>query len=105
MAQLGVGSGNGVTKVPYSRLPPPGCKNSSDAATPDPAALKAQKDLIAKRDALLAQREELQGKRDKLDVEIQKVTADGGDTKELAKGKASRFKKTDKGRFSLSGNA
>ncbi len=65
-----------------------GCKNSSDAATPDPAALKAQKDLIAKRDALLAQREELKDKRDKLDVEIQKVTADGGDTKELAKSRA-----------------
>jgi hypothetical protein len=66
-----------------------GCKNSSEASTaPDPAALKAQKDLIAKRDALLAQREELQGKRDKLDVEIQKVAADGGDTKELAKSRA-----------------
>ena len=30
MLQFGVGNGNGVVSVPYSRLPAPGCRNDSD---------------------------------------------------------------------------
>lgn len=64
-----------------------GCKNKDDAA-PDPAALKAQQELVARRDAIMAQRQALQTERDKIDAEIEKVKADGGDTTELAKKKA-----------------
>ena len=67
----------------------PGCKGKSDATSaPDPAALKAQQELIARRDALLAQRQKLAGERDKLNAEIQQVEAKGGDTSELAKKRA-----------------
>lgn len=66
-----------------------GCKGSSEANTaPDPAVLKAQQDLIARRDALLAQRQKLAGERDKLTEEIKQVEEKGGDTTELAKKKA-----------------
>ncbi len=65
------------------------CKGKSDASTaPDPAALKAQQELVARRDALMSQRQRLQGERDKLDEEIKQVTATGGDTSELAKKRA-----------------
>jgi hypothetical protein len=67
----------------------PGCKGKGDAnSAPDPAALKAQQELIARRDALLAQRQKLAGERDKLSEEIKQVEATGGDTTELAKKRA-----------------
>ena len=63
-----------------------GCKSKSEASSaPDPAALKAQQELIARRDALLAQRRKLAGERDKLSAEIKEVEAKGGDTAELEK--------------------
>lgn len=65
-----------------------GCKNNSDAAAPDPAAVKAQQELVARRDALLAQREKLQNEAKQVQAEIEKVEASGGDTTELAKKKA-----------------
>jgi hypothetical protein len=66
-----------------------GCKTNSDASSaPDPAALKAQQELIARRDALLAQRQKLQGERDALSEEIRQVEAKGGDTTELARKRA-----------------
>jgi hypothetical protein len=65
------------------------CKGKSDASnTPDPAALKAQQELIARRDALLAQRQKLQSDADKVAEEIKQAEAKGGDTTELAKRKA-----------------
>jgi len=63
-----------------------GCKNKGDAdAAPDPAALKAQQELVARRDALMTERKKLESERDKLDAEIQDVQAKGGDTAELVK--------------------
>ncbi|MBS1122802.1 MAG: hypothetical protein H6Q90_5030 [Deltaproteobacteria bacterium] len=65
------------------------CKAKDDAnATPDPAALKAQQELVARRDALMSQRQKLQGERDQIDEKIKQVTATGGDTSELAKQRA-----------------
>lgn len=66
-----------------------GCKTKDGAeAAPDPAAVKAQQELVARRDALLAQKEKLQGEATKISEEIKKVEATGGDTTELAKKKA-----------------
>ena len=67
-----------------------GCKNKGgDAeAEPDPAALKAQQDLIAKRDKLLEARRKLQSDKEKLDIEIQEIQAKGGDASEQLKKKA-----------------
>lgn len=64
-----------------------GCKDKSDAATsaPDPAALKAQQELVARRDALVAARQKLEGERDAIDAEIQKIKANNGDATELVK--------------------
>jgi hypothetical protein len=63
-----------------------GCKGASDASTaPDPAAVKAQQDLLRRRDALLEQRERLEGERQKVIEQIQQAEATGGDTKDLAK--------------------
>ncbi len=66
------------------------CKGNSDASTagPDPAALKAQQELLQRRDALIAGRQKLQSERDKLDEEMQKVAAGGGDTSEMARQRA-----------------
>jgi len=62
------------------------CKDRSDAsAAPDPAALKAQQDLVKRRDALLEQRQKLESQRTAVLEQIQKTEASGGDTKELAK--------------------
>lgn len=62
------------------------CKDRSDAsAAPDPAALKAQQDLMKRRDALLEQRQRLESQRTAVLEQIQKTEASGGDTKELAK--------------------
>jgi hypothetical protein len=68
-----------------------GCKSKGDAdsdGAPDPAALKAQQDLLARRDALLAMRTKLQGERDNVDAQIKEAEAKGGDTAELVKKKA-----------------
>jgi myosin heavy subunit len=62
------------------------CKGKGDAsADPDPAAVKAQQDLLKRRDALLEQRERLETERQKVVEQIQKTEASGGDTKDLAK--------------------
>ncbi len=64
------------------------CKNKGDAeAAPDPAAIKAQQELVARRDALLAQRDKLQGESTKLQEEIVQVKASGGDVTELERKK------------------
>jgi len=67
-----------------------GCKNSdSEASTAvDPAVIKAQQELRDRRDALMKARQSLQAERDKVDTEMKKVAADGGDTTELAKQRA-----------------
>lgn len=66
-----------------------GCKNKGDAdAAPDPEAVKAQQELIAKRDKLLEARKKLQTDKDKLDVEIKEIQAKGGDASEQLKKKA-----------------
>ena len=62
------------------------CKGGSEASTaPDPAAVKAQQDLLKRRDALLEQRERLESARQQIVEQIQKTEASGGDTKDLAK--------------------
>jgi len=64
----------------------PACKTQSDASSaPDPAAAKAQQDLLRRRDALLEQRERLERERKTVVEQIQKAEATGGDTKDLAK--------------------
>ena len=70
------------------------CKGKGDAdAAPDPAAVKAQQDLIARRDALLAMRTQLQGESDELDNKIKEAQAKGEPTDELVKQKADLDKK------------
>jgi hypothetical protein len=65
-----------------------GCKSKGEAdAAPDPAAIKAQQDLVAKRDALLKARQELQSKADQLDQQITEAKAAGSDTADLEKQK------------------
>jgi hypothetical protein len=65
------------------------CKAKGESnAEPDPAALKAQQELVARRDALMSQRQKLQGERDQIDEKIKQVSATGGDTSELAKQRA-----------------
>jgi hypothetical protein len=57
-----------------------GCKNKGDAdAAPDPAALKAQQDLLARRDKLLQKQAELKSDRDKLESDFQDIEAKGSD--------------------------
>lgn len=61
-----------------------GCKDKGDAnAAPDPAALKAQQDLMARREALNAERKKLETQRDEVEAEIKVVTA-AGDSSKLA---------------------
>jgi hypothetical protein len=63
-----------------------GCKNKGDAdASPDPAAVKAQQELIARRDKLLETRKKLQDDRDKIDLEIKAIQAEGKDASEQIK--------------------
>ncbi|MGE5185567.1 MAG: hypothetical protein ACM31C_26070 [Acidobacteriota bacterium] len=65
------------------------CKGKNDAdAAPDPAAVKAQQELIARRDALLAARQKLQTERDSIEAQIKDTEAKGGDTSDLVKKKA-----------------
>jgi hypothetical protein len=62
------------------------CKDRGDAAAaPDPAAIKAQQDLVKRRDALLEQRQRLESQRSVVLEEIKRAEASGGDTVELAK--------------------
>src|SRR5215813_10744266 len=62
------------------------CRDNHDAsAAPDPAALKAQQELIKRRDALLEQRQRLESQRKVVLEQIEKAEASGGDTKELTK--------------------
>jgi len=66
-----------------------GCKGKGDAdAAPDPAAVKAQQDLLARRDALLAARTKLQGERDTVVQQIQDAESKGSDASDLKKKKA-----------------
>jgi hypothetical protein len=61
------------------------CKGSEPSSAPDPAAIKAQQDLLHRRDALLEQRERLESERQKVVDQIKVTEASGGDTKDLAK--------------------
>jgi hypothetical protein len=66
-----------------------GCKNKgSTEEAPDPDALKAQQELIARRDKLLEARKKLQAERDKIDLEIKDIEAKGGDAAEQIKKRA-----------------
>ena len=67
----------------------PGCKGKGgDAnASPDPEALKAQQDLIARRDALMQQRQSMETEIGKLDAEIATKKTTNEDTAELEKRK------------------
>ena len=62
-----------------------GCKGKGAASdhAPDPAALKAQAELAARRDALMAQRKKLETDRAQVEAKIKEVSAGGGDTTEL----------------------
>lgn len=61
-----------------------GCKDKEGAkAAPDPAALRAQQALIARRDALLASRKQTQEERKRVQEEMRKAAASGGDTAEM----------------------
>src|SRR5690606_41267899 len=50
--------------------------------------LKAQQELIARRDKLLEARRKLQADRDKIDLEIKDIQAKGGDASEHIKRRA-----------------
>jgi hypothetical protein len=66
-----------------------GCKSKGEAdAAPDPAAVKAQQELIARRDALLAARNKLQTERDSVEAQIKDAESKGSDTSDLVKKKA-----------------
>ncbi len=66
-----------------------GCKNKGEAnAAPDPEALRAQQEMIARRDKLLDARKKLQGERDKIEVEIKDIESKGGDASEQIKKRA-----------------
>lgn len=60
-----------------------GCKDKAGRASPDPAALKAQQALIARRDAMLASRKQTQDERKRVQEEILKVVQAGGDASEM----------------------
>ena len=65
-----------------------GCKGKGDAnASPDPEALKAQQELIARRDQLMQQRQTIESDISKLDAEIQTKKANNEDTAALEKQK------------------
>ncbi len=62
-----------------------GCKSKGSAAegAPDPSAVKAQQELVARRDALLAQKQKLQDESKKIGDEIIKAQQPGGDPKDV----------------------
>lgn len=66
------------------------CKGGKDEAPqgPDPEALKAQQELLQRRDALIAARQKLQKERDAVDDQIHKAQESGTDTTELTKQRA-----------------
>lgn len=74
-----------------------GCKSKGgDAeAAPDPAAVKAQQELVARRDALLAQKKKLETESSKLEVQIKEDKAAGKDTTALEKQQADIKKQMD----------
>src|SRR3954468_4594491 len=64
------------------------CKDRGEASAaggPDPAAVKAQQDLMKRRDALLEQRQKLESQRKVVLDQIEKAQASGGDTRELTR--------------------
>lgn len=67
-----------------------GCKSKGGEAeaAPDQAAIKAQQELVARRDTLLAQKQKLQSESTDLGDQITKAKAAGGDTKDLEQKKA-----------------
>jgi hypothetical protein len=60
-----------------------GCKDKAARVGPDPAALKAQQALIARRDAMLASRKQTQDARKQVQEEMLKVVQSGGDASEM----------------------
>jgi hypothetical protein len=79
----------GVTVVLCLGVALAGCKGKGEAeSAPDPAALKAQQDLVARRNSLMEARTKLQTDRDSIVEQIKDTTAKGGDTAELEKKKA-----------------
>jgi hypothetical protein len=66
-----------------------GCRNTGNVdAAPDPAAEKAQQELLARRDALVAARQKLQTERESVVKEILAGEAQGSDVTDLKKKKA-----------------
>lgn len=60
-----------------------GCKSNGDGgATLDPAALRAQQELLARRDKLLETRKKLKNESTSLGIEISDIEARGGDASE-----------------------
>ncbi len=73
-----------------------GCKSKDgEAAAPDPAAVKAQQELVARRDALLAQKQKLQSEATSLEVQIKEGKAAGKDVTELEQKQADVKKQMD----------
>lgn len=72
-----------------------GCKNKgADAnAAPDPAAVKAQQELVARREALLAEQKKMQEESKVLEVKIEEAKQRGEAVDELAKKKEELDKK------------
>jgi hypothetical protein len=63
-----------------------GCKGGSEASpAPDPAAVKAQQELLRRRDALLEQRERLETQRQRIVEQIHKAEESGSDVKDLTR--------------------
>jgi len=74
-----------------------GCKNKNDAdAAPDPAAEKAQQDLISRRDALMNERQKLAQERDKAATELEQAKTRGDNTDEIQKRIADLNQQLDK---------
>src|SRR5437763_14659072 len=67
----------------FAALASGGCKNKNDAdAASDPAADKAQQDLISRRDALMSERQKLAQERDKTAAQLEQAKKGGSDTPE-----------------------
>lgn len=64
-----------------------GCKNKSDAAARDPEAIKAQQELVARRDALLAEQQRMQDESKALEVQIEVAKSKGEDVAALTQQK------------------
>ena len=80
------------------------CKGNGDAsAAPDPEALKAQQDLIARRDALMQQKQTIESEVTKIDAEIATKKAANEDTTELEKRRTELVTKLQGNTTDLSG--